>query len=161
MGFITQHLCNEACQHTEYNEYRKKQVRTKFQQKDHLRRDHVGALLKDALGYDLAKDPDQWRHQQHGKPAAALSEQLYHERCCHGRVGHHRNIRANKGGGEQPFGLVEHIQGKLCPPRSLGCIMAKLYAVGTDHPDFGTGEEAGVAAGHYMQRGKLFYLVKK
>jgi membrane-bound lytic murein transglycosylase A len=26
---------------------------------------------------------------------------------------------------------------------------------------FGTGEEAGVAAGHYMQRGKLFYLVKK
>lgn len=26
---------------------------------------------------------------------------------------------------------------------------------------FGTGHEAGVAAGHYMQRGKLFYLVKK
>jgi membrane-bound lytic murein transglycosylase A len=26
---------------------------------------------------------------------------------------------------------------------------------------FGTGEEAGAAAGHYMQRGKLFYLVKK
>lgn len=26
---------------------------------------------------------------------------------------------------------------------------------------FGTGEEAGEAAGHYMQRGKLFYLVKK
>ena len=26
---------------------------------------------------------------------------------------------------------------------------------------FGTGEKAGAAAGHYMQRGKLFYLVRK
>lgn len=102
---------------------------------------------------------------------------------------HTHHLPKGSGGGEVVAGRSIATDKSLYPAGALAFIIAKKPVLGPDSKIvgwkmfsrfvldqdtgsaikgpgradlyFGTGEEAGEAAGHYMQRGKLFYLVKK
>ena len=102
----------------------------------------VGALLEDALGHDLAEDPDEGGRQHHRQPTALITEKMDHQGRDHGGVGDHGDVGTHQGGGEQPLGFLQHGQGQLGALGALGGLVAQLDLIGADHADLGAGEKA-------------------